>query len=177
VSAQGYARFLDLPAGELALLRQRAKDLAKAPQETGPKDSVELLELMSRAQRFSIPLSAVEGITELGSLASIPRAPPFVRGLVSFRGEVLVAVELALVVGASTGFADLQRVIALTHGGQRLALVTERGLSVREASPSQFKAGGVGQHLAIAGTDETFASLVDVAGLIRHVFDSLGSGR
>jgi chemotaxis signal transduction protein len=175
--SSGYTRFLDLPPDELALLKQRAKELAKAPEDTSDKEVVELLELYSRGQRFSIPLSAVEGIIELSSIATVPRAPPFVRGLVSFRGEVLVGVEVSLVVGASTGFADLQRVIALTHAGARLALVAERGLSVRETALSQFKAGAVAQHPAIAGTDAAFASLLDVGGLIRHVFDALGGAR
>jgi len=41
--------------------------------------------------------------TELASIAAIPRAPRFVCGMVSFRGDVLVGVEIALMVGSAVG--------------------------------------------------------------------------
>src|SRR5262245_20300377 len=104
MSSSGYSRFLDLKPEDLALLRQRGQELGRAPAAAEPTDLVEVLELVSRGQTYAVPLSAVEGVTELTSIAAVPRGPHFICGLVSFRGEVLVGVEISLLIGASTGF-------------------------------------------------------------------------
>ena len=177
MSASGYSRFLELNRTDLELLRKRASELGRAPTDVEAGDLVDLVELTSRGQVYAVPLAAVEGITELTSLAAVPRAPDFVCGMASFRGEVLIGVEISRLIGAAQGFTDLKRVIALSHDGKKLAIVAEKSLQVRSTPLMRFKTSGVGQHPLIVGTDESFVSLIDVSALVRHTFDALGRQR
>ncbi len=174
MKSRGYERFLNLPPAELALLRERARELARSQREADVGEQLELLDIRSRGQVFSLPLPAVDGIVELGSIAVVPRAPPFVRGLVSFRGEVLIGIELsALVGGAEAGFADLRRVVAVSAGGRKVGILAEKLLSVRRADASSFHADSLGQKGFVIGIDGSFSSLVDPAGLIELAFSKL----
>ncbi len=173
-----HQRFQALAEDELKILRERAQTLAKPLASDDTRDRTELLELHSRGQRFVLPLSAVEGIIQLTSVAHIPRAPPFVRGLVSFRGAVLIGIELCTFAGgAQPGFADLQRIVAIAAGGYKLALLTEKIVSVRSASTSAFVPDPSSQQPFVVGTDEGFATLLDPALLIAQVFNTIGAGQ
>lgn len=177
-SGVGYHRFLDLTEQDLKLLRSRAVEMAKRIDDKEASDRVELLEITSRGQTFAIPLGAVEGITDLTSIASVPRSPPFVRGLVSFRGEVLIGIELSTLVGSGDlGFADLRRVICIVAGRLRIAILAERVVSVRSVALSVFKADPLGQHPFVLGTDDHFISLLEPGMLISYAFKSVGDRR
>lgn len=176
--APGYRRFLDLFPEELEILRGRARQLAAVPNAVSSGDEVEVLDVQSRGQSFALPLSSVEGVMELSSVAGIPQAPASVRGLVSFRGEVLVGIELSsLVGGGNPGIVDLRRVVALSAGGKKLALLTERVLSVRTALLSSFKPVLGTRFPFILGADGEFISLLDPAGLIAYSLGTLEQGK
>lgn len=167
-------RFAQLSPTDLELLRDRARELARAEERKSVEDNTELLVVESRGQKFAIPLTAVETVGELSTLAAVPRAPAFVRGLVPVRGEVLIAVELGAILGGTpTGFADLRRIVTLCAGDRKLALLTEPSLSVHHAPEAAFKADALRPHPALVGTDEAFVSLVAPAALIDHVFEAL----
>jgi chemotaxis signal transduction protein len=175
MKASPHQRLSGLQASELEVLRERARQLARPLSSEDTTDQVELLEVHSRGQRFALPLSAIEGIVHLTSVAIVPRAPAFVRGLVSFRGEVLVGIELCTFVGgAQPGFADLNRVVAIAAGGTKLALLAEKIVSVRAASTGTFHADPAWQQAYVIGTDESFVTLLDPTALIVHAFKALG---
>ena len=172
-----HQRFHALAQDELQILKDRARALAVPLVSEDTGDRIELLEIHSRGQRFVLPLSAVEGIIQLTSVANVPRVPGFVRGLVSFRGEVLVGIELCTFAGgAQPGFADLQRIIAISGGGAKLALLAEKIVSVRSASTSGFLPDPGNALPFVIGTDEGFVTLLDPGALIVHAFKALGAG-
>ncbi|MGQ0508240.1 MAG: chemotaxis protein CheW [Myxococcaceae bacterium] len=171
----GNPRLLDIPEEDRKLLKERAREIAKRPESAELTDGLEALELHSRGQNYAIPLSAISSITELSSIAAIPRAPSAVRGLVSVRGEVLLAVELALLTGgAGSGIADLRRVVVVGVDSLRLAILAERIISVRQVQAGNFRADRMSQFPFVVGTDENFLSLVDPAALINFAFRQLG---
>lgn len=161
-----------------ALLQLRARELAR-PQGTdasGGPEGVEVLELLSRGQRFALPLASVRSITELVSLAPLPRSPASLRGLVSVRGEVLVSVELGLLLGdTSGGIADLRRVIVVADEGRSLAVLAERIVGVMEVQTSTFAVAARANASFLEGTDEHLLSLLSIPRLIDHSFQ-LASG-
>ncbi len=168
-------RFSALPDDELQVLKDRARELARKPAELETGNELELLELHSRGQRFVLPLSAIEGIIQLTSVAVVPQAPAFVRGLVSFRGELMIGIELCTFAGgAQSGFADLQRVVAISAGGMKMALLAEKVVSVRSAAAGSFHADPAWQQPYVVGTDEGFITLLDPTALITHAFNALG---
>lgn len=172
----GYGRFLELPAQELAELRERARSLAATTNEAAETgDALEILEFVSHSETFAVPLSAVDGIIELTSLAAIPRAARFMRGLLAFRGDVLLAIELGLLSGgADVGFSDLKRVIAVSCPDGKVAILAEQIIGIRRAPASEFgtHAGGAGRF--IQGTSAGFSSLVDVPRLLAALREGAG---
>jgi chemotaxis signal transduction protein len=172
-------RFADLTPEDLLLLRDRARQTAIMPAAAQSDEQLDLLEFRSKNQTFALPLSAVAGITELLSIAPVPRAHRLLRGLVSFRGEVLIATETSSIAGGEgSGIADLRRLVALSADGLKLAILVERIISVRQARATSFHANpSLGQgHRFVVGTDEQFVSLLDPAKLIAYVFQELGGG-
>lgn len=165
-----------IPADELAIMRERARAAARTSASGAAAATLEVLELQSRGQVFAVPLAAVEGIIELTTLAHVPRAPPFVRGYASFRGDVLLAVELgALMEAGSGGFADLRRLVALHAGGRRIALLSERDIALRTLDPQAFHQEAGAAHPFVVGTSEDFVSLLEPEALIVHVFRLAGN--
>lgn len=171
------ARFAALTREERAILRERSKQTARVVSVVASERDVEVLELASRGQIFVVPIGAVEGVSELSSLAAVPRSSSFVRGLVGFRGEVLVAVELSgSGDGGRTGggFADLRRLVCLAAGGRKVAVLCERAMVVRTVDPAEFVSDALARSSFIVGTSPEFVSLVDPGAFIQHVFASLG---
>ncbi|MFZ5468327.1 MAG: chemotaxis protein CheW [Myxococcota bacterium] len=170
----GPDRFLGLPAEEREVLRARAKEVARTPEAVSDGELLSVLELHSRGQTLALPLSFVEGVTELVSLAAVPRAPPLVRGLVAFRGEVLIGLELsALIGGIDAGFADLRKVIAVAAGATKIGILAEKVISVRQVAAAGFKPDPVSTLPFVVGTDENLLSLLDPAELVGYVVRSL----
>jgi len=169
--------FAELPPEERAQLQAAARELAKRP-EAARQEDLEVLIIHSRGQTFAVPLLSVLSVAELHSLALIPRGPAAVRGLVSVRGEVIVAVELAaLAGGGQAGLSDLRRVVVVASGPRRLAILTERMLSVRATAASVFARDPLAAHPAIAGTDAELTSLVDPDALVTEAFRQLEQAR
>ncbi len=138
---------------------------------------MDLLEIQSHGQKFALPLVDLLGVAELASLAPIPRAPRSVRGLVTFRGELLLGVELSALVGQSdTGITDLRRVIALTSHPMKIAILGEKILSIRTAPRDSFKPEP-SRHGFVVGIDENFISLVAPDLLAAHVLQLLRHDR
>ena len=175
--SRGYQRLLSLAPDELAELRQRARELARVVEVQVIDEGLEVLEVQCRGQAFALPVDSVDGIVDLVSLASLPRAPPYCRGLVSFHGEVLLAIELGALLGASTvGFADLRRLVALRAGEAKLVVLAEKTLTVRTATVGSFRADPSRPQPFVRGTDERFVTLLQPAALIAHAFAGLGGG-
>lgn len=175
-TSTGHSRFEGLTAEVLEVLRSRGRELAKPMadyQESGT-DLIETLEIQSRSQTFAIPLIVIEGIGDLVSVATAPRAPPIVRGLVSFRGEVLLGVELSSLLGGTEGgIADLRRIIALASDGKKIAILAEKVVSVRTVAVDSFKPNRISQPPFVVGTDSEFITLLDPANLVAHVLRSV----
>jgi chemotaxis signal transduction protein len=172
-----YQRFLDLPPAQRQVLKERAKELAK-PLDAGAQeargDLVELLEIHSRGQVVAVPLSVVEGIGELLSIAAVPHAPRVLRGVVSFRGEVLFGLEISALLGStSTGFSDLRRIIVVSAGGLKAAILAEKAVNIRDARASAFFRDRLVPQDFVVGVDSTFVTLLDPELLLRSAFRSI----
>ena len=168
-------KLYELPAGELEVLKQRARALAKPlsfSQSQDESELVEYLEIHSRGQVFAVPLAVVEGIGDLTALAHAPRAPPACRGIVSFRGEILLGLELSILLGSGgAGLADLRRLIILSANNLKAAIVAEKVVSIRSAQPSSFIRDRLAAHPFVVGVDRDFVTLLEPGLLIQFAFD------
>lgn len=177
IEAAGYRRFLELPESDRALLRDRARETAAPAKAEEQADLLGVLEFESGGQLYALPLEVIEGIVELQMLAPVPRAPAAVRGLVLFRGEVLLAADLSRLFGGATGITDLRRVVALSAGGKRLALLTQKALVVQLVERESFKPTESAGPSPVLGVDSRCMALLDPAALIEHVFAAVEGRR
>ena len=175
--APGYRRFLTLPESDRALLRDRARETAAPAKADEEADLLGILEFESAGQLFALPLEVIEGIVELQMLAPVPRAPAVVRGLVIFRGEVLLGADPSRLFGASTGMADLRRIIAIAADGKRLALLTPKALTVRTVERNSFKPTESAGPSPVLGLDARCMALLDPATLIADIFAAVEARR
>lgn len=175
IGAPGFRRFSALDAGDRKLLQERARALAgqRVAHEEGER--VEMLILQAAGQLLAIPLESVLGVMELTGLAPVPRAPPFVRGLVSFRGEILVGVEAGALLGSGqSGMADLRRVVALAAPSGRLALLADKVVAAETMDRGAFSPAADGTRPWFAGVNADFVTLLDVPELVGSVWRILG---
>jgi purine-binding chemotaxis protein CheW len=57
------------------------------------------LEFTLARERYALPLTAVQEVTEISLLKRVPKAPPVIAGLLDVRGRVVTLVELQRVFG------------------------------------------------------------------------------
>lgn len=177
IDAPGYRRFLQLPESDRALLRDRARETAAPAAVDQQADLLGVLEFESGGQSYALPLEVIEGVVELQMLAPVPRAPAVVRGLVLFRGEVLLAADPSRLFGAATGMTDLRRVVAVAASGKRMALLTPKTLVVRMVERSSFRPTESAGPSAVLGIDPRHMALLDPGALIGHVFAAVEGRR
>ncbi|WP_437187581.1 chemotaxis protein CheW [Planctomicrobium sp. SH668] len=100
--------------------RERVADL----QGSGPVER--LLTLTTNRATYGIPLDSVVEIQPLDSFSPVPGAPPFIRGVVHFRGTILSLIDLGRLFGApDTGIADIHFYVVAQGAGKKIALAAD----------------------------------------------------
>lgn len=86
-----------------------------------------------RRYRFGLSLRQVVEITDLGSLYPVPRAPGHIRGLVAWRDQPLVVVDLDRRLGLSDPYLGREErlLVARTAAGHLLGLPTNQQIQIR----------------------------------------------
>jgi chemotaxis signal transduction protein len=111
---------------EATLSREVETEHFAQPRETGrPKDRSAIMFRIG-SEWLALALSAVDEVVELGELHSLPhRRSPLVLGLVNVRGQLLVCVSLARLLGIATDAEEdagnPRRLLVLRGPGGRLA--------------------------------------------------------
>ena len=93
-------------------------------------DLVEYISFLAAGEPYVIRISRVKEIIRPRRLAVIPRAPAYVRGILSLRGEMIPVLDLRRSLGLSldreVGSALDSRIIVLAHDGAKLGLQVDR---------------------------------------------------
>jgi len=84
------------------LLEDRADALAKAvvlEEDLGP--ILEVVEFELADERYAIELSVVREVYPLDNLTPVPNTPPFVLGIINFRGQIVSILDLGILLDLS----------------------------------------------------------------------------
>jgi hypothetical protein len=169
--------FADDAERTAAILRERSARLAIVPAPRDPPDSVRFVVFSSGGARFGLPLTALQEIAPLAYVARTPGADAAVRGIMSWRGELVSVFDtLALIGGARAGtvppgyaaiFRDVTPFVALAferpEGIGRASTASLRGpLEWQSRAPDLFR----------GATDEAVA-LFETAPLVARLRQSL----
>jgi purine-binding chemotaxis protein CheW len=83
--------------------------------------------------RFALPMAAVAEVGRLPAVTRVPGTPPWVPGVVNWRGRILGVLDLRVLLGVPTEDAgDQTRLVVLTSGGLSVGVVAERVEGVLE---------------------------------------------
>ncbi len=81
-------------------LEQRTRQLARgAVASDASRDTVRALTFSLAGERYGWPVSRVRAIARIGRVTPVPSAPPYYRGVVSLRGQVLSVMDLRAYLG------------------------------------------------------------------------------
>lgn len=154
-------------AADEALLRARARELAR-PQE-GEQDEAgrHLLVLSTAGQRVALAVDDVAEVRPPGPVAQVPGSSGALAGLVGGRGGALAVASLADLLGLTSGLSpEEQWVVVLHHPTAPLGLLVDTADDIVRIGEDQLspthEAGGLVVAILPDGT-----LLLDAAALLR----------
>lgn len=154
-----------------AILIERARALAQAPAAPSAGEQLLVVELSVGEEDFSIDAAVVNEVVHLRHLTAVPGAPAAVRGVTTYRGEVLAAVDVRPVLGRPVGgLSDLPWLVVLGGEAPAFGLLAGRvsdvaSIPVESLRPLSVDAPAAARRLARGVTDRA-VTVLDGAALL-----------
>jgi purine-binding chemotaxis protein CheW len=91
--------------------------------------------------RFGLPMEAVAEVGRLTPMTRVPGTPPWVAGVVNWRGRILGVLDLRILLDVPTAAAaDDGRLVVLTSGAVSVGVLAERVEGVIDVAPDSLEA-------------------------------------
>jgi purine-binding chemotaxis protein CheW len=121
------------PEDEKKLLRARAQALAREPaREETARGTLAIVEFLLAYETYAIESSYVREVYPLKTFTPLPCTPPFVRGIINIRGQILSIVDLKNFFDLpEKGLTDLNKVIVVHHANMAFGILADALLGVR----------------------------------------------
>jgi len=119
------------------------------------------------SEQYAIPVQHVVEVAELGQVATVPGAPPQILGLRNLRGQILPAVDLALILGVPRARPPPRMLVAEAEGSRAAFAIDEVSGVGELADPTEEAEGELLLGATLA--DGELIGVIDVSG----VFTSL----
>lgn len=114
------------PGAARSVLAERARALARPLERPPEGDELSIVAFSLAGEVFGIDARYVREVVRLRHLATLPGAPPAVRGVTTCRGEIVPAVDVgALVRPRGRGLGDLLWLIVLGTATAELGLLAD----------------------------------------------------
>jgi purine-binding chemotaxis protein CheW len=124
---------------------------------------------------YVIDLLRVEEIVHPLPVVPVPRAPPFVKGVVPYRGDVVPVVDVRERMGVARMVSTKERLVVCRVGRRRLGLLVDAVRQVLRvsrytlrASPLAAAAGSTPFVLGVCGDAPKLHLLLDVKALVEE---------
>ena len=126
----------------MGILRIRARALA-APLESPPSEAIlEVLEFRLAQERYAVETQYLREVYPLKHLTPLPAAPPFVRGIVNVRGQILPLLDLKRFFDLpDQGVTDLHRILVVEGNDMKLGLLGDATVGVRSIPADSLQPG------------------------------------
>lgn len=130
------------PERNRAILKSRAQRIARAPEKRHSTADLELVEFLVAGERYAVESRHVREVLRLRNLTPVPCTPPFVRGVVNLRGQIVPVVDLRRFFDLpDPGITDLNRVIVIRDETRELGLLADRVLGIRALATNLLQPG------------------------------------
>jgi purine-binding chemotaxis protein CheW len=159
------------PERSRAILEERARKLACAPEAVDLGESHEVLAFALGPERYFIEMKYLREVVRFVDYTPVPGTPDFVVGVTNLRGEVVCVVDLRKFFGLPVrGLTDLSRAIALGVEVTEFAILADRVFDVGTMRARDIlrspESSGVG-HDYLLGVTREAAIVLDGAALLR----------
>ena len=119
---------------ELQILEQRARELARNPEEEVVEESINIMVIEMDGERYGLPVADINEIQPLDSFAPIPGVSPLWLGLFNLRSTLVPLLDLRAYLGLNPFLFNLKqgdvkiRGVSNRNNGQ--IIVTQKGDSL-----------------------------------------------
>ena len=123
-------------------------------------------------QRIALPASQAHSVIEIDSIAPVPRAPAYVKGITALRSRALTVIDCRLALGLTEGESQCEQAIVAERENHLYALQVDHTEDVVEQQgelapvPGSFGAGWTRVACGMAETIVGPALLVDLGRII-----------
>ena len=109
-----------------SILRARARALARSDKAHVEIAGMDCLVFTLAGERYAVPTDDVDDVQPLRDLTPLPLTPPFLRGIVNVRGQLIGVIDLKRFFDLpEAGITDLHRVILLRSDEVKLGLLAD----------------------------------------------------
>jgi purine-binding chemotaxis protein CheW len=124
------------------ILKARAKLLAReAEKEVLDQDYLEVVEFLLAYETYGIESAYVREIYPLTEITPLPGTPPFVRGIVNVRGQILSVIDLKKFFELSEkGLSDLNKIIIVQDDNMDFGILADAVLGIRKLPVGEIEA-------------------------------------
>jgi purine-binding chemotaxis protein CheW len=120
------------PEEKKKILRERAKLLAKRPDEPRAGESLEIVEFLIGQEHYGIETRLVRETLPLKDFTPVPGVPSFVFGLINVRGQIISVIDIRRFFDMpEKGLSDLNRVIVIHDERMEFGILADEILGVR----------------------------------------------
>ena len=116
-----------------AILKERAKALAREPEAERPADAdLDVVEFLLAYEKYGIESAFVREVHPLKDLTPLPGTPPFILGIINVRGRILSVIDIKKFFDLpEKGLTDLNKVIVLHSDKMEFGVLADGILGVR----------------------------------------------
>lgn len=155
------------------ILKARAQALARPLEETTTLTEVlELLVFSLAGERYGIETAYILEVVPLREQTPVPCTPPFVLGVVNYRGRILPVLDFRRLLDlAEQGIAEGSRVVAVEAEGMTFGILADavsgvERIGAHEVAPPPMAPTG-GRQSLIKGVTGEMVAVLDLKGLAR----------
>ena len=146
-----------------SILADRARLLSLNTEKAVQTDLLSVVEFGLFPELYAIDVKYVREVLTLSELTPVPGTPPFVMGVIGFRGNITSLLNLKILFGLKErGLTEFNKVIILNNGKQEFGIVTDQIIGLMKIPMDDLKE----PPLTLTGIGAEFISGTTSSGII-----------
>jgi len=123
---------------ERAILRSRAKTLARESEKTGEiEEHLEILAFLLAHETYAIETAFIREVYPLTELTPLPCTPDYILGIINIRGQIITIIDMKKFFDLpEKGITNLNRVIVVREEDMALGILADEIIGIRNIPKS-----------------------------------------
>ena len=125
---------------EQALLLRRAQTMAQSASAPAVEEQLHIVEFSLAHENYAIASAFVREICPLKEITALPGVPPFLRGLINVRGQIIAVIDIKRFFALpERGLTDLNKVIIVHDQALEFGILADSIIGARELPLSDIQ--------------------------------------